>query len=51
MRNETGEISETAMKWIYELCDVGFINVGMHKRMEADKEEVELMHLKHKIDL
>ena len=51
MRKEIGEISARATTRIYELCDVGFVNVGMHKRIEADKEEAELMHLKNKMDL
>ena len=41
----------TATKWIYELCDVGFVNVGMQNRIEADKEEAEHMHLKNEMDL
>ena len=51
MRKEVGEISAKATKQIYELCDVGFVNVGMQKQMESDKEEAELMHLKNETDL
>ena len=51
MRKKIREISEIATKRIYELCDVEFVNVGMHKCMEADKEEAELMNLKNEIDL
>ena len=51
MRKEKGEISVTATKWIYELCDIGFVNVGMHNCIEADKEEAEHMHLKNEMDL